>query len=271
MCPEHQIYISPTTLEYGSVRENLLWQSDVDLGLLEEVKKAKRECRMARDNSEDALTWNVFRYLDNSHQLTDLLSHIAQDRYRTSELIYWSYSAKAGGAWPELNSARRAFGENPERGSEPDLIAITDKALFFIEIKFTAPNDLSSRHTGQHYLDGGNGWYKQVFRSDFDTLAVQAELLRFWLLGSWLAKEMKRVFYLINIVLSEREQDIEAQFLPHAITDDQRHFMRHTWENLYGYIVDHAPPCQEKETVVAYFQNKTTGYRAGTLQKAFSI
>ena len=56
MCPDHQIYISPTTFEYGSVRENLLWQNDVDLDLLEEVKKAKRECRMARDNSEDALT-----------------------------------------------------------------------------------------------------------------------------------------------------------------------------------------------------------------------
>lgn len=280
LCPDHQIYISPSTFEYSRVEANLLWQSPCDLDLLEEVIKAKRECRMARDNSEDALTWNVFRYLEKTEQLTGLLSHIGQTPFHSSELIYWSYSAKAGGAWPELNSARRAFGESPERGSEPDLIAFTDKALFFIEAKLTATNDTQSRHNGQNYLDGGDGWYKQAFRSDFDMVAVRVrkyELLRFWLLGSWLAKEMKKDFYLINIVPAEREQNIEARFLPHVIIGDRRHFMRFTWENLYGYITAHAPPSQDKETLVAYFKNKTIGYRASSgngtcaLLEAFSI
>jgi len=280
LCPDHQIYISPSTFEYSRLEANILWQRPADLSLLEEVIKAKSECRMARDNSEDAVTWNMFRYLEISDQLSGLLSHIAQTPFHSAELIYWSYSAKTGGAWPELNTARLAFGENPEHGSEPDLIAVTDKAIFFIEAKLTATNDTQSRHNGQNYLDGGTGWYKQVFRSDFDMVAVQArkyELLRFCLLGSWLAKEMKKDFYLINIVLAEREQDIEARFLPHVITDDRRHFMRLTWENLYGHIIAHAPPSQDKETLDAYFQNKTIGYRASTrtgtrtLLKAFSI
>jgi len=274
MCPDHHIYISPSTFEYSNVKENLLWQSSVDLDFLKDVIKVKRECRMARDNSEDAVTWNIFRYLETSGQLNGLLSQIIQTTCHLSELIYWSYSAKDRGVWSELKKARHAFGENPKSGSEPDLIAVTDKTLLFVEAKLTATNNTQSKHTGQQYMHGGNGWYKHVFRSDFDTVAVQAkkyELLRFWLFGSWMAKEMNRDFYLLNIVLSKRDQDIEERFLPHAITNDQRHFKRITWETLYEYIVNHAPTSQKKETLKAFFENKTTGYKAGIIQKAFSI
>jgi hypothetical protein len=153
---------------------------------------------------------------------------------------------------------------------------VTDKALFFIEAKLTATNNTlpSNRNNYKYYLSGGNEWHKEVFRSDFDTVAVQAkkyELFRFWLLGSWLAKQMKRDFYLLNIVLSEREQDIEEQFLPHVNVGRQRQFKRLTWERIYRYIVDNAPANQEKEMLVTYFQNKTIGYKSGTLQRAFSI
>jgi hypothetical protein len=217
MCPDHKIYISPSTFEYKSEKDNLLWHDNADLDLLDDVKKVKRESRIARDNSEDALTWNVFRYLENTDQLANLLSYVVPASYSYAELIYWSYSPKMKGAWQELNRARQEFGENLVRSSEPDLIALTDKSLFFIEAKLTATNKTSpsNQNNYKYYLSGGNEWHKEVFRSDFNTIAVQAkkyELFRFWLLGSWLAKEMKRDFYLLNIVLSEREQDIEEQF-----------------------------------------------------------
>ena len=235
MCPDHKIYISPSTFEYDSEKENLLWQNKADLDLLEEIRTVKRESRIARDNSEDALAWNIFRYLENTNQLATLLSIVGQERYSYADLIYWSYSQKAKDAWPELNSARDKFGEHIKRSSEPDLIAVTDKALFFIEAKLTAtnntvPSDLNNR---KKYLTGGNEWHKQVFRSDFDTVAIQAkkyELFRFWLLGSWLAKEMDRNFYLLNIVLSDRDKDIEKRFIPHIIqVDGQRQFKRLSW------------------------------------------
>ncbi|MFZ4436859.1 MAG: hypothetical protein ACOYOS_00370 [Syntrophales bacterium] len=276
LCPDHEIYISPSTFEYENEKDNLLWHHKADLDLLDDVKKIKRESRIARDNSEDALTWNIFRYLENSHQLTDLLSHIVQEHCRYEELIYWSYSSQVRGAWPELDRARETFGENPARGSEPDLIVVTDKALFFIEAKLTATNNTmpSRQNAYQYYLTGSNEWHKRVFRSDFVTIAVQAkkyELFRFWLIGTWLAKKMKRDFYLINLVLSEREQDIEEQFLPYLIIGKQRQFKRLSWESIYGYIVGNAPDSLEKEMLVTYFQNKTIGYKSGTLQEAFSI
>ena len=52
-------------------------------------------------------------------------------------------------------------------------------------------------------------------QSDYETIAIKAkkyELFRFWLLGSWIASETGRDFFLINVVLSERETDIEQQF-----------------------------------------------------------
>jgi len=276
-CPDHKIYISPSTFEYVNEADNLLWQKKADLELLEAVKKVKRESRISRDNSEDALTWNTFRYFENTKQLTNLLSHVANIENKTSELIYWSYSQKTEGTWQELNKARQEFGENLQRSSEPDLIALTDKALFFIEAKLTASNDTSPSDPKNHkkYLTGGNNWRKQVFVSDFETVAIKAkkyELFRFWLLGSWLAKEMNRDFFLLNVVLSERETDIETRFIPHIQVDRHRQFKRLSWEEIYNYVIETAPSSPDKQMLTTYFQNKTIGYNSfGELQKAFLV
>lgn len=276
MCPDHKIYISPSTFEYESEKDNLLWQNKADLDLLEDVKTVKRESRIARDNSEDSLTWNLFRYLENANQLTNLLSHVGQSSYSYAELIYWSYSPKMKGVWQDLDRAREEFGENLARSSEPDLIAVTDKSLFFIEAKLTATNNTlpSNQNNRKKYLTGGHEWHKQVFKSDFNAVAIQAkkyELFRFWLLGSWLAKEMDRNFYLLNIVLCERDKDIEEQFIPHVNVDGQRQFKRLSWEGIYRHIADNAPDSRDKQMLVSYFHNKTIGYKAGALQGAFSV
>jgi len=63
-CLKHNIYISPSTFEYQSELDNLLWKNKADLDLFKRIKKVKRESRIARDNSEDAVTWNVFRFLE---------------------------------------------------------------------------------------------------------------------------------------------------------------------------------------------------------------
>jgi hypothetical protein len=276
-CPDHKIYISPSTFEYASEGDNLLWHNKADLDLLEAAKKVKRESRIARDNSEDALTWNTFRYLENTNQLANLLSHVTQARHSYAELIYWSYSQKVKGAWLELNKARKEFGENLQRSSEPDLIAVTNKALFFIEAKLTATNDTSPSDpkNRKRYLVGGNEWHKQVFISDFDTIAIHAkkyEFFRFWLLGSWLAKEMERDFYLLNVVLSARETDIEARFTPYIRVDSQRQFKRLSWERIHSYVAENVPDSADKRMLTAYFQSKTIGYnRFGELQKAFLV
>jgi len=276
-CPEHKIYISPSTFEYDCEIDNLLWKNETDVTLLEAVKRVKRLSRISRDNSEDAISWNVFRYLEDTDQVAKLLSWVTHTEQHLIELMYWSYSQKDNGALSELNKVRKEFGENLQRSSEPDLIALTETALFFIEAKLTATNNTSPSGSNNrtNYLTGGNEWHTKVFISDFDTVAVKAkkyELFRFWLLGSWLANKMKLDFYLINVVLTERETDIEKRIIPHIQIGPNRQFKRVTWEEIHSFIAEYAPEDHNKRVILEYFRNKTIGYnRFGELQEAFTV
>jgi hypothetical protein len=276
-CLDHRIYISPSTFEYEHDTDNLLWTSEADLALLQAVKMAKRESRMARDNSEDALSWNVFRYLETAGLLGGLLSRLTQHEESPTELVYWSYSQLSCGAWPVLNRARKEFGEHLARSSEPDLLAVSPSALFFIEAKLTAGNETtpSDPNNRKKYLTGGDRWFEQVFATDYETVAIRArkyELFRFWLLGSWLAEQIGRAFYLVNLVPAEREVDIEQRFRPHIRTAPERQFKRLSWEEIYAYIAGNAPDSEGKKAVMAYFENKSMGYdQRGNIRKAFRI
>jgi hypothetical protein len=104
------------------------------------------------------------------------------------------------------------------------------------------------------------------------------ELLRFWILGTWLAKQQDLDFYLINLVRSEREADIETIFGKHIKENRRRKFLRVTWETIAQYISE-SEGSSNKEVMMRYYRNKTIGYKLkrvkgiekGILQKAFSL
>lgn len=176
-----------------------------------------------------------------------------------------------------MQDARNEFETTPRRGSEPDIIVKGDETLFFIEAKFTSSNNtvLKTKKSSvrEKYEMGGGGWHQEVFRSDFETVAIaekKYELLRFWLIGSWIAHLLSLDFCLVNLVLSEREKDIERIFKKHIREKQHRRFLRISWENIYQYILNRRVPHRDKSMMVRYFENKTTGYdRNGKLQKAF--
>ncbi len=111
-CPKHNIFISPSTFEYPIELDNLLWKERPDLELLEKIRTVKRESRMARDNSEDAVTWNVFRFLERNKLLSGLLAKLRSLPVKTPEIIYWSYSQSQQNAWARLLNARVEFGRS---------------------------------------------------------------------------------------------------------------------------------------------------------------
>lgn len=274
MCQEHGIHISPSTFEYSSELDNMLWKERDDLELFEKIKEVKRESRIARDNSEDAVSWNVFRFLERNNLVDGFLSSLIGSNINLSDVIYWSYSQAEGSSSSVLNKARREFGETIARGSEPDIIIKTNKALFFIEAKVTAGNKTipSKLNYSKKYETGGENWFSEVFKSDYKTVAIlekKYELMRFWLLGTWIAKQLGLDFYLINLVLSERDADIESIFKKHINESKQRKFIRVTWERIYQYIVN-CNSLEDKEIMMTYFKNKTIGYNGnGRLQRAF--
>jgi len=276
-CPEHNIYISPSTFEYQSELDNLLWKDKADLELFEKMKTVKRENRIARDRSEDAVTWNVFRFLERNNLVETILGSIIGVTLKSSQVIYWSYSQRENSSWSELNEARTEFGEEMKRSSEPDIIIKTNNALLFIEAKLTSGNKTvpSDTSNSKRYEIGGDNWFSKVFKSDYKTVAItdkKYELLRFWLLGTWIAKQQDLNFYLVNLVLSERDKNIGTIFKTHIYENQRMKFIRIAWEDVYQQILNSSSPGRDKDKMIDFFRNKTIGYDShGELQKAFSI
>jgi hypothetical protein len=66
---------------------------------------------------------------------------------------------------------------------------------------------------------------------DYKTVAIAEKkngLMRFWLLGTWIIEQMGVGLYLINLVLSTREENIESIFKKHNKENQQRKFLRST-------------------------------------------
>jgi hypothetical protein len=281
-CPKHNIYISPSTFEYETEFDNLLWTDNSDIDRFKKIKEVKRESRIARENSEDAVTWNIFRFLERNNLLSSFLTSLTKQEYVTTELILWSYSPKQNDAFRLLNRARSEFGELTNRGSEPDIIVLTDKALFFIEAKVLAGNDTSGtgetleRHLTEpkKYISGGNNWYSSIFSSEYKIVIndQKYELMRFWLLGTWMAAQLEMPFFLINLVMEEREKKIEQEFGKHILQCDNRVFKRIFWGNIYKFVVNSVISNKETEVLKQYFQNKALGYNSDfELIKAFNV
>jgi hypothetical protein len=276
LCPEHRIYIGPTTFEYEDRVDNLLWSSSTDLSLLDAIQGVKRESRIARERSEDAVSWNVFRGLERNGLLSSWLTSIIGTAQSKPDVHYWSFDQAVMNTWPVLERAREAFFELPSRGSEPDLVIETKEADIWIEAKLGSSNDTQpSDEVGarKRYSEGANGWFSEVCRHDFDSIAVSAkryELLRLWLLGSHAAHLRSKRFVLVNLVCDGREKDVE-QFATCAFRQNaDRTFLRATWEAMLPLLSQAGE--QSIEWLRHYLQTKTLGYdNAGRLVKAFSV
>jgi hypothetical protein len=284
-CPKHSIYISPSTWEYEEETDNLLWKDECDLDLLNNIKgkNVKRESRMAHDNSEDALTWNIFRFLEKNKIICDFLKEVIgiSDDDSVKDVIYWSYSQSQRGLWSCLKEGREEFETKPDKGSEPDIIILCNKSLIIIEAKLGAFNKTclnqkikKPEEVESNYVSGGDGWWDKVFSSDFKTLTKKGgiekyELSRFWLIGSWIASQLNLNFYLINLTLSNKEENIENIFKKYIKKDGSKLFKRITWEQIFEYVSNNKLSGSDKEKVIDYLENKTLGYKNGNLKKAF--
>jgi hypothetical protein len=102
--------------------------------------------------------------------------------------------------------------------------------------------------------------------------AQKDELMRFWLLGTWIADGMRVPFRLISLVREQQDKSIETVFRNHIRETDQRRFLKLTWEAIFREIVTRAPASPSKDIMAKWFLNKTAGYdQNGRLQKAFLV
>src|ERR1700736_2875486 len=102
LCSQHKIFISPSDFHYQDEWENLLWCDVVERQLFKAIRPFKRECRFERNNSEDALTWNAFRYLEKTNRLAEFLAAIVESPVEKPAVSYWSYSISTGAPYERL-------------------------------------------------------------------------------------------------------------------------------------------------------------------------
>ena len=282
LCHTHQIYISPSTFAYANLADAFLWMNAADTALLEEICEHKAEShRLNQERSEDALTWNVFRYFDRRPQNSSLRNYLQESASGDStETIYWSYSARQRNTWDLLDRAHREFGERTSQTpgasrkgvTEPDIMLLTGTDLILIEAKFTSGNETSGNaaeverrvHNEKKYVTGGNNWFSTVFAPTFTYEAIvrdqKYELLRMWLLGSWIASQLNVRFTLVNLVRERYEDSITDSFGHYLRSSDTRCFVRRTWEGIARECLSAPAGDDDGRLLFRYLSEKTAGF-----------
>jgi hypothetical protein len=287
LCPAHRIYLSPTTFQHQCPHRNLLWRDDEDRRLLDAIRPVKRTmARLGRERDEDALTWNVVRAFEREGKVGRLVGVLLGGeltlalREQEPRVIYWGADGPAG-LWDHLARARCEFGEDLYHGSEPDVAFWwPDGCLVVVEAKLCASNETrpSPKPPGEDPRPAKyqrNGHFGRVFTASYCEIAHVArkyELMRLWLLGSWIAQQHKAAFHLVNLVRWQAETDIEDRFGSGFCRQrPERCFRRATWESVWDALPATGLSDQTASALDHYFSNKSCGYGSdGRLQPAFT-
>ena len=103
--------------------------------------------RFAFETSEDAITWTVFRFLQQHGDICSALGLVAST---TRQVLYW------GTEWPLVSVSpirselehllTNQLDENPNSHSEPDLLVVTHAQVAIVEVKYRSRNAVQTGH-----------------------------------------------------------------------------------------------------------------------------
>lgn len=271
---EIKIRISPSTYIYENPYDNIIWKDDENKAFFNSINQpgVKRvQDKWGHNKSEDAVSFNVFRFLDKHGKTGGCLSAITGLPIGRGDLIYWSYSKSTPNPFDFfVNQAIYEFGEKPARFSEPDLVYVTEDMIILIESKFTSEVKTPKKDVPEGY--SRNCWQEETFSTPFETIAKNFyELSRFWLLGSWWAKCKNKSFLLLLILNDTVHNQRDDKIFTDSIiqSSGQREYQKTYWQNIRDYIGGlQGIPQADKTKIMEYFENKAV-YKNNTLQKAF--
>ena len=231
---------------------NLLWTDANDQERLDAILRGKRESRMGHEHSEDAVTWNVFRFFERHERLSPAIRTICPCPESEPLTVFWT--THNGCLWESYRLCSDQIPEKATARSESDLILLWEhKLLVIVEAKFRSLNrsDKAKRedelrksrpyiaHASRYLNREGaeeavrDGWY---------------ELLRNWVLGTALKDALGcEAFVLVNLLRKRHEKEHgenpRRDFAESAcaLTPDSR-FVVAYWEDLVAAapsICDH--------------------------------
>jgi len=257
-CPDHRIKVRPTpggfTYVYDDFSQNLLWKDADDRRRLDAILRGKRESRMGHEHSEDAVTWNVFRFFERHACLSPAIKKISSCPTDEPLTVFWT--TNDGCLWEPCRVCSDDIPEKTFARSEPDLMFLWEhKLLVVIEAKFRSPNrsgsDAKKRaeelRKSRPYIEHASRYLNREGAEE----AVRGgwyELLRNWALGTTLKDTLGcEAFVLVNLLRRRHEsahrENPRQDFAERAcvLTPDSR-FVVAYWEDLVAAapsICDH--------------------------------
>ena len=255
VCPEHGIRChyssSGPTFVYQDVRRNIIASADMFAKWIVGHPFKYESHRLGAERSEDALSWNVFRSLQEAGCLHVLAHAITGDSCPIEPYLYlWGIclTDNAFDPWPLLVMARRRFEANLPVNrplTEPDIaLHLPGRYLILIEAKFTSPNGYYNRGPrrdgGSLTLDELLGIYRDPGLQILDhRRADQAErvpyqLWRNTVFAEWMARADHpgtRAFH-VNLVREENETVSADEFRSLLNPAFEDRFQRWSWEGV---------------------------------------
>jgi hypothetical protein len=284
-CQKHKIYCRRNTYIYEEKVDNLIIDKELFENVFEKQNNGKYDRekkydtkKMGHENSEDALTWNVFVTLQKAGGLKAVASLISDKSCEEElELILWGYSLKDGLLIKELKSFREKFESQIGVPTEPDIILKTANEVFLIEAKFCSSNsrkDISvwrdkeidgrTKKEYDSYKIRYGGLIDEVLNKDIIERQNKfcSQLVRYALYANYAYKD--KSYYIVNLLPKMHKEIslIKEEFKPYL---KKNNFKTITWEDIYEALENLKG---EPEIIVLrkYLQEKTAN-----LKKAFTI
>lgn len=268
--------------------------------ILDNKTKAETH-RLGSENSEDALSWNVFVPLMDVGKLSNAVQWLSgkiiagnPELYLWGMKIDWNGNNKAC-EYPPLLEARKHFEKDIRRfPTEPDImLIIPGKFVMCIEAKFTSGNPVAQGNINSmpgekpknpegligHYLTSGEATNRYF---DMDVISKEkklySQIARNIIFAAWMAEETGADWHVVNLVSNtqwhagkfKKQKTRGYDFYDPTDTvrsylhnDFKNNFTFRTWEELYCDLVDGDHRLGELRE---YFQQKTA-----CLERAFNL
>jgi len=285
-CPRHGIRChdsTSTTYSYVDPSRNAIAGAELFGQRLIGHPDKHDTAKMGYENSEDALSWNVFRSFQEAGSLGALATAVfGLPAAGEPQLYLWGLKMTDDSLalWPLLVRARRRFESKlPVRRppTEPDIaLYVPGQYLALIEAKFTSAN--TDCEAGRPRRDSESLTFEELLSIYGDSslrildLAkaksgrrLYYQLWRNMVFAEWMSQQDSptTLAYHFNLVRHEAEEDSAAEFaeLFHVAFRDR--FRRVTWESIYQFAKRSGP---QLARLCTYLETKTA-----RLRKAFQI
>ena len=199
------------------------------------VNRGNRKNKLIKfcfENSEDAVTWTVFRGLEQKGRLDAL---VAPERPPGEPaLLLWGVPI-GGARGPEVASALaevcRSLGETASALSEPDVIVVWHDLVVLVEAKFRSANELRPNYRGfSRYLDRPD-----LFAVSPDEVAAAGyyELTRNWRIGTELAERLRVPGFLLLNLGPPEKIEVDADLFGALVARSVEHdFASCSWSDV---------------------------------------